>query len=315
MEPIRVGIDLGGTKILGIVLDEGGRQLIDAQRVDTPRGGSEIVEAIGGVATGLAAEVGRPVASVGVGAAGLVDHDGVLRFGPNLPGVVDLDLVAAITPIVGAPVRVDNDATCAALAEHRLGAARDAHTALMVALGTGIGGGVVMDGRIRRGAHHMAGEFGHLVVDPGGPLCGCGNRGCWEQYASGSGLGHLGRTAAAAGDAPSLLERAAGDLDAIGSHVVAEAAAAGDPAGVRVLDEFARWVAIGLAGLVNAIDPDVVVIGGGLVREGDLVLDPVRAHLAPRIMGAAHRPPVPVVAATTGHAAAAIGAALLHELD
>lgn len=313
MPSVRVGIDLGGTKILGVAVDPSGEQLVPSQQARTPKGGDEIVAAIAEVANAIAAQAGARPASVGIGAAGLVDTGGVLRFGPNLPGVVDLDLVAALEPLVDAPVRVDNDVTCAALAEHRLGAAMGAGTVLVVALGTGIGGALVMDGEIRRGAHHMAGELGHMVVDPDGPLCGCGNRGCWEQYASGSGLGRLGRVAAEAGEAPTLLARAGGNLDAIGGHLIADSAADGDQTAMGVLDDFARWVAIGLAGLVNTIDPELVVIGGGLVREGDLVLDPVRSHLAPRIMGAAHRPEVPVVAATTGAAAAAIGAALLHE--
>ena len=313
MTSIRVGIDLGGTKVLGVAVDSSGEVVAGPQQSQTPGTSTQIVAAIAELANGLTAAVGTAPGSVGVGAAGLVDTGGVLRFGPNLPGVVDLDLIAEIEPRVDAPVRVDNDVTCAALAEHRIGAAKGADTALMVALGTGIGGALIMDGEIRRGAHHMAGELGHMAVDPNGPLCGCGNRGCWEQYASGTALGRLGRAVAAAGEAPSLVARAGGDADAIGSHLVASAAADGDEAASRVLDEFARWVAIGLAGLVNTVDPDLVVIGGGLVREGDLVLDPVRAHLAPRIMGAEHRPAVPVVPASTGPAAAAIGAALLHD--
>jgi glucokinase len=315
MRPIRVGVDLGGTKILGVAIepDRTEAEVLASVRTSTPVGGDDIVRAIAEVAAHLGSELERPLGSVGVGAAGLVDERGMLRFGPNLPGVVDLDLIASIGSKVEVPVSVDNDATCAAVAEVHMGAARGADTALVVSLGTGIGGAIVMDGQIRRGAHHMAGEFGHIPVDPDGPECGCGNRGCWEQYASGSALGRLGRVAAEAGTAPGLLDRAEGRVELIGGFLVASAAADGDPAGRRVLDEFARWVAFGLAGLVNSIDPEVVVIGGGLVREGDLVLDPVREHLAPLVMGAAHRPRVPVVPATAGDSAAAIGAALIGE--
>ena len=181
----------------------------------------------------------------------------------------------------------------------------------MVALGTGIGGALIMDGRVRRGAHHMAGEFGHLLVDPLGPECGCGQRGCWEQRASGNALGRLARAAATDGRAPSLIDLVDGRIaDLAGVHVTA-AAAAGNADATAVLDEFARWVAVGLAGLVNICDPELVVIGGGLAESGDLLLDPVRRHLDTHVVGAGRRPKVELIRASAGEASAALGAALL----
>lgn len=311
MAPPLIGIDLGGTKLLGVAVDPSTGQVVARHRALTPRGGAGILDSIELMVTELARLLPEPPAGVGIGAAGLVDHRGVLRFGPNLPGVIDLDIVGIMTPRLGVPVRVDNDATCGALAELRVGAARGAGTAVVVALGTGIGGALIMDGRVRRGAHHMAGEFGHLLVDPDGPACGCGQRGCWEQYASGNALGRMARAAATDGRAPSLLDLVDGRVAEVSGVHVTLSAAAGNADALAVLEEFARWVAIGLAGLVNICDPEVIVVGGGLAESGDLLLDPVRRHLDTHVVGAGRRPSVPVVAAEAGEVAGALGAALI----
>jgi glucokinase len=307
----RFGVDLGGTKVLGVAVDDGSGAVLATHRASTPVGGPEIVDTLHEVVAALAEATDQAPASVGIGAAGLVDRAGVLRFGPNLPGVIDLDLVGQLRARVGVDVVVDNDVTCAAVAEHRIGAARDVSDAVVVALGTGIGGALILDGAVRRGAHHMAGEFGHLLVDPDGPLCGCGQRGCWEQFASGSALGRLARDRAIGGLLPGVVAAAGGSPELVDAVHLTAAAAGRDPDAVAVLDEFARWVAVGLAGLVNVADPEIIVIGGGIVSTGDLLLDPVRANLAHLTVGAGHRPEVPVVGATAGPMAAAIGAALL----
>ncbi len=306
-----LGIDLGGTKLLGVAVDPNTRAVVASCKVDTPTGGPAIVDAIISVVQQLGDEVGSTASSVGIGAAGLVDRAGILRFGPNLARVVDLDLPAELGPRLGVPIRVDNDSTCGALAELLVGAAEGVDSALVVALGTGIGGGLIMGGRMWRGAHHMAAEIGHLLVDPQGPPCGCGQRGCWEQFASGNALGRLAREAAAAGEAPSLLALADGQLDQVTGVHVTRAARDGDSAGLAVLETFARWVGVGVSGLVDIFDPELVVIGGGLCEEGRLLLDPVERHVNAMVMGSGHRPPVPVVAARAGEAAAALGAALL----
>ncbi|MGY6500243.1 MAG: ROK family protein [Acidimicrobiales bacterium] len=307
----RFGLDIGGTKIAGVVVDDPSGTVTAVDRVETPATGADLVAAMHGLIGSLADRSGTDPLSVGVGIAGLIDADGVMRYGPNLPGVIDLDVAGELSPLTGTPVLVDNDATCGALAEHAVGAARGIDQAVVVALGTGIGGGVVLDGRLRRGAHRMAGEIGHLLVDPAGPLCGCGQRGCWEQFASGNALGRQARDAARAGRADALVAAVGGRIDDVAGEHVAAAAADGDPGALQVLDGFARWVAVGLSGLVNILDPEIIVIGGGLVEMGDLLLDPVRHHLDGLCVGAGHRPVVPVVPAVLGEHAAAIGAALL----
>ena len=253
-----------------------------------------------------------PAEAVGVGTPGLVDVAGVLRVAPNLPGVVDLDVRAGLLArFPHMAVRVDNDATCAGWAEARVGAARGATDAVLVTLGTGIGGGVIANGLLLRGANGFAGEIGHMVVDPGGPPCPCGQRGCWERFASGSGLGALARQAAAAHPFGPMADLAGGDAEAVrGEHATA-AAADGDPVALAVMADFGRWVALGLANLANIFDPQILVLGGGLVEAGDVLLAPVRSAFGGLVLAGPHRPPIPIVAATLGQRAGAIGAALL----
>lgn len=302
MQGAAVGVDVGGTKLLAVAVDHTGSP-VDEVRVPTPRGGDAIVEAI--VALGVDAP------ALGLGVAGLVDRDGVLRVGPNLPGFTAYPFRERLADRLGIPVTVDNDATAAAWGETRVGAAAGAGDALVVALGTGIGAAHVCGGVLQRGANGFAGEAGHMVVDPRGPACPCGRRGCWERFASGSGLGRLARDAAAAGRCGAVVALAGGDPEAVRGEHVAEAARHGDREALAVLDEFAWWVAVGVANLVNVLDPEVVVIGGGLVELGDLLLDPVRTHCEELVLAPAFRPAVPVVAAALGERAGAIGAALL----
>ena len=289
-----------------MALDGDGRPVAE-HRLPTPRGEDAVLEVVAATVEALG-----PASAVGVGVPGLVDVSGVLRFAPNLPGVFDLDVDAAIRArFPGVGVRVDNDATCAGWAESQVGAARGSADALLVTLGTGIGGGVIAGGRLLRGANGFAGEFGHMVVDPNGPPCPCGQRGCWERFGSGSGLGRLAREAAAASPYGRMAELAGGDCEAVrGEHATA-AAAEGDAEALAVLAAFGRWVALGLANLANVFDPEVFVLGGGMVEAGDILLAPVRQAFAGMVVGAARRPPIAVVAAALGERAGAIGAALL----
>jgi glucokinase len=303
-----VGLDIGGTKVLGLAVDPTTGVVLDERREATPDGAEALVELLGDVATALVPP-GEVLAAAGVGIAGLVDTQGVLRYSPNLPGIVDLDLAGRLGDRLGVTVVVDNDATSATVAEHRHGAGVGVDDLVYVALGTGIGGGLVLDGEVRRGAHGFGGEFGHMVVDPDGPVCACGRRGCWERFASGNALGELARERAGAGVAPGILALAGGRVDAVtGEHAVA-AAATGDDAALAVLEAFGDAVALGISALVASLDPSMVVVGGGVVDAGDLVMDPIRAAVARRIMGGAHRPAVPVVPAAFGGRSAAIGAA------
>lgn len=313
---LAVGIDLGGTKILGRVLDPlDATRALHEHRVDTPRGGDKIVDAIEQVVLALgdaASGAGHgAVGAVGVGAAGLVDLGGVLRFAPNLPTVVDLDLPSELEVRLGVPVIVDNDANCATWGECAAGAAAGAREAILVTLGTGIGGGVVVGGELRRGAFGFAGEPGHMIIDPNGPPCPCGRSGCWERYASGSGMGRLAREAVEAGVAERVVELAGGDPERVRGEHVTRAAADGDAEALAIVDRFAWWVAVGVANLVNLLDPEVVVIGGGLADAGALLLDPVRRNYAEVLLASEHRPPARIELAALGSDAGAIGAGLL----
>jgi glucokinase len=293
--------------VLGVVLDGRG-EVVGEHRVPTPSGGDAVVAAVAEVAAALRTP---DVRAVGAGVPGLVDRDGVLRFAPNLPGVVELPVRARLADATGLPVRVDNDATCALWAEHVSGACVDVDDAVLVTLGTGIGGGLLLEGRLVRGANGFAGEPGHMVVDHDGIPCVCGRRGCWERYASGSGLGRMGRELAESGRGARIVALAGGEAMAVRGEHVTVAAAEGDPEAVALLEDLADWFAIGLVNLVHLLDVSRCVIGGGLVEAGALLLDPVRRAFAERVVAPEHRPPVEIVAARLGERAGAIGAALL----
>ena len=271
-----------------------GSDVIGEHRVPTPISGEGLLDAIVETATIAAKEAGAPLGAVAVGVPGLVDSDGVMRFAANLPGVVELPLRAELTARLGVPVSVDNDANVAAWGERVAGAGAGADNLLMVTLGTGIGGGIVFRGELYRGAHGMAGEIGHFVVALDGEQCQCGQRGCWERYASGSALGRQAREAGFA----------------TGEEAV-ERAAQGNAEALEVMSTFTHWMAIGLAGLVNVLDPALIVLGGGLVEAGDLLLTPLREWCGRLIEGSEHRPAIPIVPATLGERAGGIGAALL----
>jgi glucokinase len=181
----------------------------------------------------------------------------------------------------------------------------------VITLGTGVGGGIVLGGRVQRGAHGFAGEIGHWQFDPQGPRCACGEPGHWEAVASGTGLGHRAQEAAAAGHAAAMLEAAGGDVGALAGTDVADAVRAGDAASLEILEAYARDVAVGFAGLVNILDPELIVVSGGLVELGDLLLEPLRRAFSGRLEGAPFRPDVPIVAATLGERAGVVGAATL----
>jgi glucokinase len=305
-----IGVDIGGTKVLAVRLDAGGRVLGEDRR-PTPRDGSELIDVVCELVTALRSPEARPL-RVGVGAPGLVDRDGVLRFAPNLRHAEDLPIRATLEArLPGAHFRVGNDATCAGWAEHTYGAARGCDHALLITLGTGIGGGIVVCGQLLEGANGYAGEIGHMVVDPSGPPCPCGKRGCWERFASGSGLGRLARDAAHAGQAVRMVELAGGDPEAVRGEHVTRAAAEGDAQALEVMARFAWWLALGLANLANIFDPQCLVLGGGLVEAGPILLEPARRAFHDLVEGAEQRPGISIVLAELGERAGAIGAATL----
>lgn len=306
---LTAGVDIGGTKLLAVAATENG-EIVAERRQPTATGPDAILSAVCAVVADLCAAE-PDIAAAGVGLPGLVDHHGVVHYAPNLPGFVGVparERLAAVCPV---PVVVDNDANVAALGEVLHGAERGQREVLVVTLGTGIGGGLIINGAEYRGGHGFAAEIGHFTVDPGGPLCACGARGHWEAIASGTALGRRAGDWAARGNAPAVLAQAGGVVEAVTGHHVRLAAVAGEPDGLAILAEHARAVAVGLGGLINILDPELVVISGGLIDLGDLLLDPLRAVLPEYVEAAGLRPMPPVLAAALGEHAGAVGAAAL----
>ena len=311
MPPRRViGIDAGGTKLLGGVVDEG---LVVHHRVHrTWRGGDRaetldiIVESVEEVRAAA-----PEVAAVGFGIPALVEWEtGVSRWSTHLP-LADVRFRDVMSERLGLPVVVDNDANAALLAESRFGAARGASHAVLVALGTGIGSGLLLDGRIYRGARGLGAEIGHMVIDLHGPDCqgACPGRGCLEVMASGSTIGREGRAVAAALPESALGRRLAADQEITGG-IVTELAHAGDAAAVSVLAQIGRRLGYGLVGVVNVFNPELIVIGGGAIAAGELLLGPAREVVAERALPPV-REMVEIVPAEFGDESGMLGAALL----
>jgi glucokinase len=307
-EPQAVGIDVGGTKINALRVTLAG-EVLARETLPTPAEDMEatldrLVEA------GMAV-TNAEVIAVGCGAAGLVETaTGIMRFAPNIVWR-DAPIAERMRQAFGLPVAVDNDCTAAAYAELRLGVARGHEDVLYLGVGTGIGGGIVMDGEVRRGAHGFAGEVGHIVVEPGGPACGCGNRGCWEAVASGRAITREGRSAVAHHTHSLLSELADGDPERLTGTMVTEAAQAGDPTANGILAEVGHRLGEGIAGLVNVLDPELVVIGGGAAGAGELLLTPARVSFRMAVEARELHPDVPIVEGALGPDAAAIGAAMM----
>jgi glucokinase len=305
---LAAGIDVGGTKCLGVVIDAAGAVIAETRR-PTPRGGEALIDVLAAVVGDLEAEVGR-LPTLGVGVPGLVTLQGVLRASPNIADVRELDVAGRLEERLQRPVTVGNDATWAVFSEWRLGAGRGVDDVVMVTLGTGIGGGVVAGGRLVVGANGFTGEFGHMVVDPNGPPCPCGRRGCWERYASGSGLAQIARAAAVGGRLPRVVQMAGGDPAHVRGEHVQDAAREGDEAALAVVDEFARWVALGLVNLTNVLDPAAFVLGGGLAQGADLYLAPIQRWFVTLLYSPQLRPHPTLGFAELGEQAGAIGGAL-----
>jgi glucokinase len=302
-----IGVDLGGTNVRCAVVDRDGRILAEL-RAQTGAGGANIIPATADLVRQLTHQF-PDASAVGVGAAGLVDRDGSVHYAPNIPAFRRTPLGKELEAAVRLPVVVDNDANAAAWGELVHGAAQDVLYALMITLGTGIGGGIIARGRVIRGAHGFAAEIGHFQIDPDGPVCACGERGHWEAFASGSALGRMGREWAAAGRAPSVVARAGGDPAAVTGVHVGDSAQEGEDDGAALLAEYADLVAVGLAGLANILDPERIVISGGLVELGETLFTPLRVAFARRIEGFEYRPPVAIVPSVLREHAGVIGAA------
>jgi glucokinase len=257
----------------------------------------------------LAHECDMATPALAVGLAGLLERRGVVRYSPHLADVVRYPLAPRLTDALDRPVVVENDLTMATLGEARLGAGRGCPDLIVVGLGTGIGTKFLIDGVLVRGAHGFAGEAGHMTVDRGGAAHVTGVSGSWEMYGSGNGLGALARRIAVDGRAPKLVALA-GSADAVTGETVALALAVDDPDVLVVLDEYAEQVAIGIANLIMVLDPQRVILGGGVSELGEPLRSRVEAAAQRRVVGADYRPAVPVVLAELGERAGALGAVL-----
>jgi glucokinase len=308
MSDLAVGVDIGGTKVAAGIVDEAGR-VIDRERRDTPGSDAAWTESvIVDVVRSLTAR--HPACAVGVGAAGWIANDNAtVLFSPHLAWRGE-PLQQSLARHLDLPLLVENDANAAAWGEHRFGPAAGEPVVVCVTLGTGIGGALIIDGRLFRGAFGIACEYGHMTVVPDGRPCACGNRGCWEMYASGRALARAAAelattsTVAAAG----MIELAGPGGELTGTLVTA-AAAGGDPAAQSICTDVGRWLGRGLANLAAVIDPSMFVIGGGVSAAGELLLAPAREEFRHTLTGRGFRPYARVEAASLGPDAGLIGAA------
>lgn len=311
MAPPTIGIDVGGTKIAAAVVDSDGTIIARRQLPTASEDSGRILGTMVKVSQELRASA-PAVAAVGVGVAGLVDSAaGMVLGAPNIE-FRNVPVTSALEDRLGLPAVVDNDANVAAFAEALFGAGRGAGDQIMITVGTGIGGGIVIGGALYHGAHGVGAELGHMVMDPDGPVCGCGNRGCWEAVASGTALGRLARERIEGGAGPDLLALAGGDAATITGELVGKAAVEGNAFARDVVASIGRMLGVGLASIVNIFDPEVIVVGGGAAAgTGELLLAPAREAMHAHILGVAWRPPVRVVSAALGNDAGVIGAAAL----
>jgi glucokinase len=308
-DPLTVGIDIGGTKVLAGVVDSAGRVLARERRVTPGHDARAVEDTIVELIEFFAAS--HDVAAVGIGAAGFVDASRArVMFAPHLNWRNE-PLRDQVGGRVRLPVVVDNDANAAAHAESRFGAGSGHRLVLCITLGTGIGGALVIDQKVFRGSNGMAGEFGHIQVVPNGHRCPCGNRGCWEQYASGNALVRDARELVVA-DSPvahRLRQIVQGDASTLTGPQVTRAALDGDPLSKELLGEIGTWLGVGLAGMAAAFDPDCIVVGGGVSAAGDLLLVPTRLAFSRHLVGRGHRTEPPILEAALGTDASLIGAA------
>jgi glucokinase len=307
--PLAIGVDIGGTKVAAGVVDDEGKVIDTTRRLTPGHDVRETEDVIAEVVAELSAR--HEVSAVGIGAAGWIAADrATVLFSPHLAWRNE-PLRDALAEAIGVPVVVENDANAAAWAEYRFGAARDARVAVMVTLGTGIGGGLVVSGVLYRGAFGVGCEYGHMSVVPDGRRCACGNRGCWEMYASGTALARDARELAdiAPVSAHRLMQLANGDPDQLTGPLVTQAAREGDPAAVEIYTAMGRWLGRGLANLAAVIDPTVFVIGGGVSEAGDLLLMPAKQAFSESLPGRGFRPVADVRLAELGPEAGMVGAA------
>ncbi|MFD0362549.1 ROK family glucokinase [Nocardia sp. GCM10030253] len=308
--PLTVGIDVGGTNIRASVVDGDG-EMLDTVQAPTPHSARALEDALDRVVRELCRR--HPISAVGLAVAGFITADrSTVRFAPHLPWK-DTPVARRLSERLELPVILEHDANAAAWAEYRFGAAAGGHNVVLVAIGTGIGAALLIDGELYRGTHGVAPELGHLQVVPDGRACPCGKRGCWERYCSGTALADTAIEMLATDPVHStvLARDIFRDPGSLTGRRVAGAAQDGDPLAVQVMADFARWLGLGLAFVSDIFDPDLVVIAGGVSSSAPLFLDEAREEYARAITGAGHRPLARIRTTQLGEAAGMIGAAEL----
>ncbi|HEY5856884.1 MAG TPA: ROK family protein [Aldersonia sp.] len=309
-ESLTVGIDIGGTSMRAAVVDVEG-QVLDSTQAPTPHSAEALEDGLEHAVRELAGR--HDVRAVGLAVAGFVTIDrSTVRFAPHLPWV-DAPVARDLGKRLGLPVILEHDVNSAAWAEHRFGAAAGGHNVVMIAIGTGIGAALLIDGSLYRGSYGVAPELGHIQVVPDGRPCACGKHGCWERYCSGTALADTAIEMLAADPSRStiLARDEFRDPGSITGRRVAAAAQDGDAIARRAVKAFGRWLGIGLAIVSDIYDPDLVVIAGGVSTSAPLFLDDAREHYAAKVTGAGHRPLARIRTTQLGEAAAMIGAAEL----
>ena len=310
---IYAGIDLGGTTIKGALVDEKGQILIQKA---IPTGGErkqkEVVTDMANLILELMSEYGcdpEEVASVGVGSPGSIDPEA-----DNFADFVNVPVRDIMYEILGKPIYVDNDANVAALGESMFGAGEGRRNCVLCTLGTGLGGGVVIDGKIFSGAYHGGTELGHTVIVADGEQCTCGRKGCWEAYSSATAIIREGRKAAEADPSSKLNEVCGGDLSTLNAKMVFDAADMGDEAANRVKDEYIKYLGLGLTNMINIFQPEVMMIGGGVCAQGEKLLSPLRKILDREVF-AGQFYKIKFKTASLGNDAGVIGAAMLGKVN
>ena len=278
-----IGIDVGGTTAKAGVVDEEGKILAKSVcKTGKERAFEDIAADMAELCRRVVRESGHEmadIAAVGVGIPGEQDpKSGLVAFCNNL-GWVNVPLMQRLREALGLGVYVDNDANVAALAESAFGASRDVKSSILVTLGTGVGGGIVENRRVRTGAHGVGGEIGHMVVVVDGEKCNCGHRGCWEKYASATAIIRMGRALMEEKPDCALARQLGGDAAQLNAKAVLDLAKAGDADCMGIFETYVKYLCVGLANLINIYDPDMIVLGGGVAYAGDFLLDAVRAAL------------------------------------
>jgi glucokinase len=311
-----VGIDLGGTTLTAAVVDVSSGERMGRHHVPTlaKEGHDAVMDRMADLIDEVILEAGierQAIGGVGVGVPGVLDLErGLTLFLPNLPGEwPNVPLRDTLEDATGLPVTLLNDVRSFTLAEKTFGAGRDANTVVGMAIGTGIGGGLVIDGKLHLGLDGTAGEVGHHVIDPYGPRCGCGSRGCLEAFASGPAISAMALKAITQGRTTQIAELVSYDLNEVTPKIIAEAALAGDPVAQEIYERAGFYIGIGVANLITIISPDMVVIGGGVAQAGDLLFDPIRRTVR-ETANVTPLEKVEIVPAELGTDAGLIGAAI-----